>query len=231
LFRVLNNNYFKIFLAITLLFAGILLRIFPIKSRVQYEKSHTINNSINSNLNSYRETLLTNLVLNFYNNLNIGNYKKAFNKAFEISWSKDLYLDTNKNVDDNQVIGFTDESLLINRTKKELGDRGERLSIFDIKVVRLIEVKDISIYEKFQDINLLRKLNYFREIEKYYIANVEGQIYSSFCSHSKWHKLLVIVKFKGDNEVRVFLNGAKNLVGTNTLEWFVNRNVGEFIKL
>ena len=126
MFKVLDTIYFKIFLAILLLFIGILLRIFPIKSQYQFEKSHILNDSINTNLSSYREALLTRLVLNFYNDLNIGNYKKAFNKAIEISWSKELYLDTNRNVDDNRVIGFTDESLLINRTKKELGESGLR---------------------------------------------------------------------------------------------------------
>jgi hypothetical protein len=211
--------------------AGILLRIIGSKPQVQFDKKQASYESNTQSNNPSQDSTLNDFVLNFYDELNNGDYKNAFNRAFEISWVKEFYLDTNKNVDENEIIGFTDDARLISRAKKELGEKGERLSIFDINILNLTEVTDVSLYKNYQDVKLLEKLNNYKKIDRYYIADIEGQIYSSFCSHSKWHKYLVLVKFKDETNIKVLLNGAKNLVGTNSLEWFVDRIVGEYIRI
>ncbi len=70
------------------------------------------------------------------------------------------------------------------------------------------------------------KLNSYRTIEKAYIARVDGQIYSTFSALiPEWQKRLVLVKFRGDPTFRMFLNGARNVVGSFTQEWFLDRKV------
>ncbi len=168
---------------------------------------------------------LPGLIQAFYQDLNTGRYRQAFERAFEASWFLDLRLDTNRNIEDNRVVALTPLETLVARAKSELGEKGERLSILDLTVDDVEALTDPSDWGEYQDVRLLSKLNSYRTIEKAYIARVDGQIYSTFCAHSGWQKRLVLVKFRGDPTFRMFLNGARNVVGSFTQEWFLDRKV------
>ena len=217
-------------LVLMVLCVGIVLRIFSNK-----DHALIIDNKPEDHGQLFIENEITKsytaLILDFYNNLDFGNYDKAFDHSIEVVWEKDIYFDKNKNVKDNKVIGIKEKKDLINRTIKELGKNGEKLSIFDTNV---LNVKYINLEQEgkyLQDVEVARKVSKFKEIDNIYIASVQGEIYSSFCSHSKWQKDLVLIKFKGSNKSTILLSGAKNIVGNCSIEWFINRIVGDYIKI
>ena len=165
----------------------------------------------------------------FYLDLNAGRYRQAFERTCEASWSLDLRLDTNRNIEVNRVVGFTPLETLVARASNELGEKGERLNIFDIEVADVETLADPAAFARNQDVRLLSKVDDFRHIEKVYLARVSGQIFATFCAHSRWEKLLVLVRFRDDGAVRIFLNGSGNLVGSRAREWFLDRRVGEYL--
>jgi hypothetical protein len=219
----------RILLACGLVAAGLLLRAFPLglaNAGIRSASSHISGTTGRLDPEAVR---LPDLVCTFYRDLNAGRYDKAFAAAFEASWSHDLRLDTNRYVDDNRIVSFTPRAALVTRAKAELGEKGERLSIFDVVVEKLEDLPNAGSYEAYQDVRLLGKVNSYRAIERVYLAHVSGQIFATFCAHSRWEKTLVLVKFRDDRSTRIFLNGAGNLVGIRAREWLLDRKVGEYL--
>jgi hypothetical protein len=227
--RIFGKPLGRILLACGLVAAGLLLRAFPLgvaSAGFQHASPHAAGTAGRFN----GETAgLPDMVCTFYRDLGAGRYGNAFAKAFEVSWSQDLRLDTNSHVDDSRVVSFTPRAGLVTRAKAELGEKGERLSIFDVTVESLVALADTGSYQAYQDVRLLGKVDSYRAIEKVYLAHVSGQIFATFCAHSRWEKTLVLVKFRDDSSTRIFLNGAGNLVGIRAREWLLDRKVGEYL--
>jgi hypothetical protein len=172
---------------------------------------------------------LSRVILGFYRDLGAGRYHEAFSRACEPAWSAEMRLDTNRNVEANTVIALTPVEGLVSRTRGELGETAQRLSIFDVTVESVRPLVDPSPYGSYQDVRLVGRLGEFRGLDGVYVARVSGEIFSTFCSHSRWEKLLVLVRFHGDPKARIFLNGSGNLVGIRAREWFLDRKLGEYL--
>ena len=226
-----NSIYFKVVLVLLVLILGVLFRIFPVQNFVKINPNNLENQHQLFLKEDKLPIFINTMILDFYNNLDKGNYDGAFNSAIELVWEKDIYFDKNKNIENNKVVGTKRTQDLINRAVKELGENGEKLSIYDTKVLSVMKVNLNKDYNKLQDVEIIKKVLAIKKVDSIYIASVEGEIYSSFCSHSKWHKDLVLIKFKDENDIKVFLSGAKNIIGNSSIEWFVNRVVGEYIKI
>jgi len=210
-----------------IIFIGFLLRIFSLNSDLTIIP-HVRDDKLvaHSNSGSIEEELIS-LVNNFYDNIDDGNYKDVFQMAVEVSWDKDLYLDKNINIENNIVAGFTDRDTLISKLNKYCGEKGEFVSLFDIKIAYPVKIdeENFSYYSYLRDVNLIQKINVFKEVEEYYLVNVKGQGYLSFCAHYSWEKNVVIIKFFEDRNTYVLLNGAKNSVNRFYVEWLIDRKL------
>ena len=219
----------RVFSVFAILLAGILLRALPVRSFLRADSSAADGAVTAARTRPPDAIGLIRLIKGFYVDLNAGRYRQAFERSCEASWAFDLRLDTNRNIEVNRVVGFTPLEALVARARSELGEKGERLSIFDVEVNDVETLVDPSVFGHNQDVRLLSKVDDFRRIEKVYLARVSGQIFATFCAHSRWEKLLVLVRFRDDGAVRIFLNGSGNLVGSRAREWFLDRRVGEYL--
>jgi hypothetical protein len=211
------------------LLAGILLRALPGRSLSFVDAPVPPQGALARSVPPPEATALARVIRGFYTDLNAGRYRQAFERAREASWSRDLRLDTNRNIEDNRIVSFTPLETLVARTREELGERGERLNVFDVVVDSVTTLSNEADYDQYQDVRLLSKVDRFQPIEKVYVAHVSGQIFATFCAHATWEKLLVVIRFRGESRLRIFLNGAGNLVGSRAREWFLDRKVGEYL--
>jgi hypothetical protein len=227
----LNNIYGKALLILVIIIIGALLRIFPFEAFVQEIPKDIKSAGQYIVIKGDYKNLIEDKVSAFYNNIDTGKYEEAFNNSIEPVWENNMFLDKNLNIGNNKVIGFRNTEELVERTVRELGNNGEKINIFDSNILTVLEINDYkNDYGNLLDIAILDKISEFKEIDNILIASVEGQLFNcTFCGKIKWQKDLVIIKFKDEKDLKIFLNGSNNISGIYYTEWFVNRLEGEYI--
>jgi predicted Zn-dependent protease with MMP-like domain len=224
----LDNIYIKTFLILVIIIVGVLLRVFTIESCIQVKSKNLKNTQQITIINGEYQNLIEDKVLAFYNNLDQGNYKEAFKDSIEPVWEENIYFDRNLNVENNKVIGLRKTEELIERTARELGENGDKINIFNINIQKVVKINDYqNYYNSLQDIIILSRISEFKEVDNIFIIPVEGELFNcTFCGKIKWKKDFVIIKFRDEMGLKIFLNGSNNISGSYSTEWFVNRSAG-----
>ena len=140
-----------------------------------------------------------NTVRSFYLFIDNGSYGKAWNIILEPDWTEGessvSYLEDVKG-DPEGITKWTGKHEFVNRLKRELGEKGTRITLNNVEAT-LVKIMDNEFSTEKTPLN---------EVKGVYKVMAEGHILGA-CSIFKWNREFYVVKTR--RGYRVLLNGTK----------------------
>jgi hypothetical protein len=159
---------------------------------------------------------LSETVLKFYNLVDKGNYKEAYQLAFETKWQK-------VGEQEYAAAGLTSQEEFIQRISDEIGSNGMGLNIISIGVQgqSLLPPEEW----KFEDRPELWTLDFLPDASQVQsIFEVEvGGVLLGRCSRWDWHDSVLVAHMGGAGGWKLLLPGSPDATGPHHEEWFLDR--------